>query len=301
MRRRRSERQDEDYCPRAAQLVLVAMKLTLFRHILATYMHKALQRSGCFLRTGYWHTRERCCAEFPDDNFVNHLKVYKFASQFCVGKDVLDVGCGTGYGTSFLAASAKSVIGIDISRHALRYARRHYSDSNIQFRRIDAEHMELADQSFDVVISTENFEHLSNQRVNLSEMSRVLRDDGMLLLATPNHEMFIDIDNPYHTHELSYEELREMVREYYREYLIAENLLPPPTLEGHRLREARRAKGAQGIDITANPMLWERHVDATWACNTHSFFCFARLPVRISESEQAAPNCVRSKPSVDNL
>lgn len=161
--------------------------------------------------------------------------------------------------------------------------------------------MELADQSCDVVIGTENFEHLANQRVNLSEISMVQRDDGMLLLPTPNHERFINIDNSCDTHELSYEELREMVREYYREYLIAETLLPPPMLEGRRLREVRRTKGAHGIDITANPMLWGRHVDVTRACNTHSFFGFARLPVRVSESERAAPNCVRSKPSEDNL
>jgi hypothetical protein len=75
MRRGRSERQDEGYCPRAAQLVLAAMKLALSRHILATYMHKALQRSGCFLHTPYWHTRESCCAESSDNNFADHLKV----------------------------------------------------------------------------------------------------------------------------------------------------------------------------------------------------------------------------------
>jgi SAM-dependent methyltransferase len=255
----------------------------------AGYVHKALRNVGCLVRTGYWLTRERCCAELPDENFANHLKVYRFAAQFGSDKNVLDVGCGTGYGTSFLASSARSVVGIDVSRQALRYAMSHYRGPNIRFVRMDAEHLEFADRSFDFVISTENFEHLRDQRANLREMSRVLRDDGMLLLATPNREMFLEVDNPYHTHELGYEELLKMVRECFGECLIAENSLEPPTLEGRRLREQRKAKGAQGIDLSSIPFLWDKPIDTTWVSNSHSFFCLCRLPVRKSRCDQETP------------
>jgi len=255
----------------------------------AGYVHKALRNVGCLVRTGYWLTRERCCAELPDENFANHLKVYRFAAQFGSDKNVLDVGCGTGYGTSFLASSARSVVGIDVSRQALRYAMSHYRGPNIRFVRMDAEHLEFADRSFDFVISTENFEHLRDQRANLREMSRVLRDDGMLLLATPNREMFLEVDNPYHTHELGYEELLKMVRECFGECLIAENSLEPPTLEGRRLREQRKAKGAQGIDLSSIPFLWDKRIDTTWVSNSHSFFCLCRLPVRKSRCDQETP------------
>ncbi len=244
------------------------------------FARKALSRGAYTLRTGYWHTRERCCPDFPDENFKNHFKVYRFAAQFCKGKAVLDVGCGTGYGTSFLAESAKTVIGIDLSRQALSYARRCYTKSNLEFRKMNAESLELGDRSFDFIISTENFEHLNDHRSNLREMSRVLTDEGMLLLATPNTEMFHGMSLPHHTHEFSYDELSEILQLFFDECLISENLLEPPTDEGRRMREDRQKKGAWGIDLSLDPFLWGDRIDTTWLSNTHSFFCFARIPRR---------------------
>jgi hypothetical protein len=55
------------------------------------------------LRTGYMPTNDRVNPDFPDENFVNHFKVYKFAARFAKGKRVLDVGSGTGYGSDYLA------------------------------------------------------------------------------------------------------------------------------------------------------------------------------------------------------
>jgi 2-polyprenyl-3-methyl-5-hydroxy-6-metoxy-1,4-benzoquinol methylase len=243
-------------------------------------VRKILTRSAYTLRTGYWHTGERCCPDFPDEIFLNQFKVYRFASQFCAEKRVLDVGCGTGYGTSHLAESAKSAVGIDLSRQAIRYARTHYSKANLEFRRMSAESLALADHSFDFVLSTENFEHLRDHRANLREISRVLTDDGMVLLATPNPEMFVGVSNRYHTHEFPYDDLLQMVREFFSECLVCENQLTPPTEEGRRLREERRKRGSVGADLVHQPWLWGCNIDATWLCNTHSFFCLARRPRR---------------------
>ena len=68
-----------------------------------------------FLRTGYKVDGERVIPDFPDENFRNHLMVYQFAAQFTAGKDVLDVGCGTGYGTALLAKEARSAVGVPTS------------------------------------------------------------------------------------------------------------------------------------------------------------------------------------------
>ena len=248
------------------------------RRSLLGLVRKTLRYGGHFIQTGYLHSRERCCEDFPDENFVNHLKVYKFALQFCNSKDVLDVGCGTGYGSSCLAELAASVVGIDLSRQALRYAQNHYRSPSIRFLHMNAERLEFPDRSFDFVISTENFEHLRDQRANLREMSRVLKSDGTLLLATPNHEMFIGIDNPFHTHELTYEEFLGSVQEFFSECVIAENLLEPLTEEGLGMKEDRRRRGALGADLFSRSILWGDPIDTTWLSNTHSFFCFARHP-----------------------
>ena len=246
---------------------------------------KLLRRTSLALQTGYWHTGERCSPDFPDENFVNHFKVYRFASQFSQGKRILDVGCGTGYGASYLAESARSVTGIDLSRQAIRFARRRYGRVGMEFLRMNAERLAFAPCSFDFIISTENFEHLSDQRANLHEMGRVLTDDGMLLLATPNHEMFLDVDNPFHTHELTYDEFLDLVDASFHEYLICENSLTPPTEGGRRMLEERRRRGHCGVDLSSQPYLWGVPVDTTCLSNTHSFFCFARAPRRGVQTE----------------
>jgi 2-polyprenyl-3-methyl-5-hydroxy-6-metoxy-1,4-benzoquinol methylase len=235
-----------------------------------------------FLRRGYWHSEERVCPDFPTENFLNHLKLYRFAAQFVIGKKVLDVGCGTGYGSSYLAELASSVVGIDLSRQALRFARARYRKPNLQYLRMNAEKLNFPSRSFDFVISTENFEHLSNQEMNLREMARVLTQDGILLLGTPNREMFIGWNNPYHTHELAYEELLAMIGKYFSECRIAENLLEPSTAQGQSMREERKRLGVHGLTLYADPFLWGKPVDIQSLSNTHSFLCFARNPLRIS-------------------
>lgn len=258
----------------------IPLRMTTFKQSPLALAGKVIARTTLALRTGYWHTGERCCPAFPDDNFVNHFKVYRFASQFAEGKKVLDVGCGTGYGTAFLAETAKSAVGIDFSRQAVRYATAEYGSPKLQFLRMNAELLEFPDRSFDFIISTENFEHLRDQRANLREMSRVLTDGGMLLVATPNPEMFVGLSNPYHTHEFTYEELYQIIREFFGECVIAENLLVPPTEEGRRLRKERLGKGAYGSSLSLESFLSGQRLDTTWVSNTHSFFCFARMPRR---------------------
>jgi 2-polyprenyl-3-methyl-5-hydroxy-6-metoxy-1,4-benzoquinol methylase len=237
-----------------------------------------------FLRTGYWHTGERVCPDFPTENFLNHLKLYRFAAQFVTGKKVLDVGCGTGYGSSHLAESASSVTGIDLSSQALHFARARYRKPNLQYLRMNAETLNFPDGSFDFVISTENFEHLGNQEANLREMARILNDDGVLLLSTPNHEMFIGVDNPHHTHELTYEELLAMTGKFFAERRIAENLLEPSTVEGQSMREERKRLGFHGLTLSEDPFLFGKPVDTQLLSNTHSFLCFARKPLRVSST-----------------
>jgi len=241
---------------------------------------KMVRRSIFAVRTGYWHTCERSCPGFPDGILLNDQKVYRFAAQFCGGGRILDVGCGTGHGTSHLAESATTAVGIDLSAQAIRYARRQYRSPNLRFLRMNAESLAFPDRNFDFIITSENLEHLHDQRANIREMARVLTDEGMLLLATPNREMFLDGTSPYHTHEFFYDELLELMQEFFGECVISENLLTPSTEEGQRTRKGRQGKGLWGINLSVDPILWSKAVDITWLSNTHSFFSFARKPRR---------------------
>jgi SAM-dependent methyltransferase len=226
-------------------------------------------RISCFLRTGYYSRGERVNPDVPNSNFQNHFKVYRFMQQFAIQKDVIDIGCGTGYGTAHLAEVASSIIGIDISEPAIKWARKRYP--GVRFARMDAQRLQFPDRSFDLIVSTENFEHLADQKCHVKELARVLRRDGLCFVATPNPEMSIGAHNPYHTKENSFEELMELFLGHFQKVTILENMLEPPTKLGQAMRTRRIEKGCFGLKTLDN-------IDTTWLHNTHSFFCFCRQP-----------------------
>ena len=228
-----------------------------------------LPRIRYFLKTGYLVDGERVIPDFPDENVQNHLKVYKFLEQFVAGADVLDIGCGTGYGTAHLAPAACSIVGVDISKPALRWARKHYP--GIRYLAMDAQHLGFPDNSFDVIVSSENFEHLHDQPAHVAELARVLRPQGLCFVASPNPEMFVGTHNPFHTKENTFDELTALFHQQFGNISILENSAAPPTPTGEQQREQRWLNGHRGTPLPTG-------IDPTWLHNTHSFFCFARAP-----------------------
>ena len=223
------------------------------RHLLTSSIY--------FARTGYWHNGERVNPDFPSENFNNHKKVYLFFSQLASNKIVLDVGCGTGYGTAILAEHAAQTIGIDNSNNAISFAKRRYP--KVDFRQMNAQQLCFPDASFDLIFSSENFEHLPDQASHLRELRRVLKTGGLCFIATPNPEAFPgNNSNPFHSKENTYEELIELFRPVFKDFVIVENSLSGKLDRGLVPRESLAVFG-QVLDIT-------------YLSNTHSFFCFLR-------------------------
>jgi len=111
------------------------------------------------------------------------------------GKNVLDVGCGTGV-ISLLALNkgASKVICGDISEYMLKLgrekaARQGYSSDRIEFRNLDAESLPFQDASFDVVITGMALGLLPDQAKAVKEMARVLRPGGQASVGAhgPEH------------------------------------------------------------------------------------------------------------------
>jgi 2-polyprenyl-3-methyl-5-hydroxy-6-metoxy-1,4-benzoquinol methylase len=100
---------------------------------------------------------------------------------------VLDVGCGEAQLTAAIARAGFTVVGIDVAEEPLRRARKLHTEIDVRLVPVDRA-WPLQDASFDVVWAGETIEHVTDTAAWLSELRRVLRSGGILLLSTPAHE-----------------------------------------------------------------------------------------------------------------
>ncbi|MGI9179336.1 MAG: class I SAM-dependent methyltransferase [Longimicrobiaceae bacterium] len=181
-----------------------------------------------------------------ENNFRNHCKFYRFAGQFVARKRVADVGCGSGYGCKILKeAGAAAVYGSDISRSSIRFARSRYPDAAEFSVQGITELSGYADDSFEVTISSEVLEHIKEYGMEdqaLSELKRITRPGGLLVVATPNSELTGE-------HGFFFEEIDSLFRGHFTDYLIFENALLPFG-ESEPLWEERRRQGRTGVVVS---------------------------------------------------
>lgn len=110
-------------------------------------------------------------------------------AQLRAGDRVLDVGCGTGVATRWAAravAPSGSVLGIDLSAGMIDMAVRAGAPpgaSPLEFRVMDAEALDLPAESFDAVVSLCAVLHFPDVASGLSEMFRVLKPGGRLVVS----------------------------------------------------------------------------------------------------------------------
>ena len=155
--------------------------------------------------------------------YNEHLSRYYFAQPLVVQKSVIDLGCGAGYGSAVLAKSASSVLGLDISKESVDFARRNYSAPNLDFAVSDCCQTGLKSGSFDAVVCFEVIEHLASQELLIEEIQRVLTKDGFLIISTPNRVYYTEErkeSNPYHTREFDFDEFSGFLKSYFGKVVI---------------------------------------------------------------------------------
>jgi ubiquinone/menaquinone biosynthesis C-methylase UbiE len=162
--------------------------------------------------------------ETPYSSYQEHIHRYAFASRFTKDKTVLDIACGTGYGSSYLKEKgAKTVVGGDISSECLEFARKNYNAQGLNFVWLDAVNLPFPDEHFDVVVSFETIEHIRDYRKFLAECKRVLKKDGLLICSTPNKDIFSpykQVSIPAHVREFRVGEFRDSLAEFFREVTL---------------------------------------------------------------------------------
>ncbi len=147
--------------------------------------------------------------------YLEHIQRYNFASQFVKGKSVLDIACGEGYGSSLLLSSgAKQVFGIDNNQQSIRHATKKYP--RVKFLQDNAETVKkLHRRKFDIIVSFETIEHLNNPEKYLASMKMHLKQGGLLILSTPNAEIYAR-GNPFHIKEYYEEELNSLMKQFFK-------------------------------------------------------------------------------------
>ncbi|MBB6252923.1 glycosyltransferase [Nitrospirillum iridis] len=225
-------------------------------------------------RSAFRFPEPKAAMEFTGERYVSglvgdiqheHYHRYLFALSFCAGKDVLDVASGEGYGSSVLGQVARTVIGVDIDQQSVDFANLNYLTERVSYRQGDAAALPIGDQSVDVVVSFETLEHFTAQEAFLAEVSRVLRPDGVLVISSPNRDVYTDQHdhhNPFHFRELNRQELLDLLgsvfpqvalfeqRSLWGSVILAEEGMAPTQVEGFETRDGTLFRRTVGVPST---------------------------------------------------
>lgn len=152
---------------------------------------------------------DNCEPLFAEKMYQEHIARYAFASQWIQGKRVLDVGCGVGYGSRWMAQNgAASVHAFDLSCDAIGHANQFYANEKVTFEVASATEFDFAEK-FDVVTCFELIEHVDAQRDVIECIRRALKDDGVLIISTPR--ALAEKRVHFHTKEFSEQEFRDLL------------------------------------------------------------------------------------------
>lgn len=103
---------------------------------------------------------------------------------------LLNIGCSTGIIDNYLANHFRSVVSMDIDRHAVEQAKKKFHKENLGFQVGDALDLQFADCTFDVVVCSQVYEHVPSASIMMDEILRVLVPGGICYFAASNRLMW---------------------------------------------------------------------------------------------------------------
>jgi 2-polyprenyl-3-methyl-5-hydroxy-6-metoxy-1,4-benzoquinol methylase len=172
---------------------------------------------------------------------LEHIARYQFAIHYAKGR-VLDIACGSGFGTQIIAKAAKKrlmeVVGVDRDAETIVYAKGRYYHPLVTFETHNATDPMLPEKlgMFDCIFSFETIEHLQEETVYLDHLYAMLKPGGTLVVSTPfGHGRGQPTLREFHVHQLTEQEFfstfsrYEMVECYYQRGVLVE---PVPGREG---------------------------------------------------------------------
>ena len=161
---------------------------------------------------------ERYDAVNPYHAWYEHWHRYHWIAPLINNKIVADLACGEGYGSALLGHQAKQVWAFDIDQKTIEQARDKYQHlDNVKFKAADVLKTPMKNSSMDAVISFETLEHLSSHSELLNEFKRVLKENGLVVISTPDKEVYSATGdhNEFHVKELTAKEFQQLICEHF--------------------------------------------------------------------------------------
>ena len=141
-----------------------------------------------------------------------HLERYKFACEHLAPGMVLDIACGTGYGTWLMAMYSRDFcVGVDISPEAINYASERYAHENIVF--ICEDILKYSnDELFMNIVSLETIEHVKDPEEVIMHLSGLLLPGGRMIVSVP---ITPSVDaNPFHVNDFTASSFRKLFKKF---------------------------------------------------------------------------------------
>jgi SAM-dependent methyltransferase len=163
-------------------------------------------------------TGERTLPDVPEENYWyrRHLAVYEWIGARVLGRRVLDMACGEGYGSEVLSRTAATVVGLDANPEAHEHARLRYERENLSFARGLVETFGEPG-SYDAVAFLQTIEHVQDPVAVLGHFRELLAPGGVAYITTPNLLTLAPpgaekSDNPWHLKEYRADEFGALCR-----------------------------------------------------------------------------------------
>jgi SAM-dependent methyltransferase len=176
----------------------------------------------------------------PDSLLALHEAGYRAVLDRIGGGRVLDVGCGQGFESARFLEPGRQVVGVDYAAEAVATAAAAYGGDGLRVAQMDALGLAFLPGSFDGACSSHLIEHFTQPEPHVAELARVVKDDGVVCVLTPNKPA--DFENPFHLHLFDRFELRAMLERHFGEvWLGGVDAVPHVKADF----EARRVKAAR--------------------------------------------------------
>jgi len=176
----------------------------------------------------------------PDSLLALHEAGYRAVLDRIGDGRILDVGCGQGFESARFLSAARQVVGADYSSDATTAASTRYGGEGLRVVQSDALRLGLASRSFDGACSSHLIEHFTDPEPHVAELARVVKEDGVVCILTPNEPT--DFENPFHLHLFTRAELMVMLQRHFGDVWLGGVDAAPHVKADFAARRAKAAK-----------------------------------------------------------